>query len=342
MNIPSLLEKLLREKSGEKAHRLFDQLAKCAAVERLAVLEAFLTYAESGPLPHCKTSAVSELRDIILPADKQYASRIASLLNVPETLYWAIDAFVTVAGKEGYGDLVAIALNTKLDAEHRAKSVRAVGIHSGQTFIVGLPSDPGEWTSKQIPVRQLRDWKRDGYKRGPGFRTPKRHVNLDSPNSDLDRIATALDAKLEVLRNEEQDPVNPTNWLIPANATDLARLRKQWPLPKHYVEFQRKYSPLNVTIEGRGFRAGLRLYGANELIQNQDGYAFRENPRRVIDCWPKEYVVIADLAADPYVLDLSKSTGDDAAVLVAKHGMGTWKFKIAYKSFLAFLSQLTK
>lgn len=342
MNVSAIVTKLTEETDGVKVHRLFSLLTKRLAVERQAVLEAFLTYAESGKLPHCRTSAASELREIVIPSDKQYACRLCSLLNAPETMYWAIDAFVTVAGKKSYGDLVEIALNTKIDTEERAKAVRAIGMHSGQTFVVGLPSDPGDWMSEQIPVRELRAWKHDGYKRGAGFRTPKRHTGLDSPESELDRAAAALDSKLAILREAEQDVVNPTNWLTPAKRADLTRIRDLWPLPKVYIEFQRKYSPLNVTIEGRGFREGLRLYGVAELISNQDGYAFRDSPRRPIKGWPKDYVVIADVAADPYVLDLSNSTRDDAPVLAAKHGTGTWKFKTAHKSFLSFLCHLAK
>ena len=342
MTASSIVRKLAEETDGVKVHRLFSNLTKHLPDEREAVLEAFLTYAETGKLPHCRTSAASTLCDIVMPSDSQYASRISGLLDAPETRYWAIDAFLTVAAKRGYERIVAIAVNPEVDTEERAKAVRAVGIHSGQSFVIGLPSDPGEWTSKQLPIQALRAWKSDGYKHGPGFKPPKRHADLDDPKSELDFAANALDSKLAILRNADQDPVNPSNWLTPARTSDLSPALELWKLPKIYIDFQRKYSPLNVLVEGRGFSEGLRLYGASELISRQDGYAFRSTPTRPIKDWPKDYVVIADMAADPYVLDISKTTGNDAPILKARHGEGAWKFRVVHKTFLAFLGHLGK
>jgi hypothetical protein len=342
MTASSVIRKLAKETDGVKAHRLFSNLKKHLTEEREAVLEAFLSYAESGKLPHCRTSAASTLCDIVTPSDRQYATRISRLLDTPETMYWAIDAFLTVAGKRGYGKIVEIAMNPELDTEDRAKAVRAVGTHSGQSFVVGLPSDPGDWTIKQLPIQELRAWKRDGYKRGPGFGLPKRHADLDAPKSELDFAANALDSKLAILRNAAQDPVNPSNWLTPARTSDLNPALELWKLPKIYIDFHRKYSPLNVLIERRGFSEGLRLYGASELISRQDGYAIRATPTRPIKNWPKDYVVIADMAADPFVLDISKTTGNDAPILKARHGEGAWKFRVVHKTFLAFLGHLGK
>lgn len=342
MTASSIIRKLAEETDGVKVHRLFSNLTKCLTVGREAVLEAFLEYAESGKLPHCRTSAASTLCEIVTPTDKQYVSRISELLNASETVYWAIDAFLSVAGKRGYEKIVEIALDVEIDAEDRAKAVRALGIHSGQSFIVGFPSDPGDWILNQIPVRELRAWKCDGYKREPGFPSPKRHADLDNPKSELDYVANAVESKLAILRKADQDPVNPTNWLTPARTADLMPARELWTLPRIFIDFQRKYSPLKVTVEGRGFGDGLRLYGAAEMIPKQDGYAFRSTPSRPIKDWPKDYVVIADMAAAPYVIDLSNTTGNDAPVLTAKHGTGTWKFRVAYKSFVAFLRHLAK
>ncbi|XZE35661.1 SMI1/KNR4 family protein [Pirellulaceae bacterium SH501] len=277
-----------------------------------------------------------------MPSDRQYASRLSGLLDCPETIYWAIDAFLTVAGKRGYERIVEIAINPDVETEARAKAVRAVGIHSGQSFVIGLPSDPGDWTIKQIPIQALRSWKSDGYKKGPGFKPPKRHADLDDPKSDLDFAASTLDSKLAILRDADQDPVNPSNWLTPARASDLRLALELWKLPKIYIDFHRKYSPLNFLVEGRGFSEGLRLYGASELISRQDGYAFRATPTRPIKGWPKDYVVIADMSGDPYVLDISKTTGNDAPILKARHGEGVWEFRLVHKTFLAFLGHLGK
>ena len=51
-------------------------------------------------------------------------------------------------------------------------------------------------------------------------------------------------------------------------------------------------------------------------------------------------VVVADDNADPYTIDLSRSSGVDAPVTTAMHGMGEWAFDDVAPSFCIFLEQL--
>jgi hypothetical protein len=53
-------------------------------------------------------------------------------------------------------------------------------------------------------------------------------------------------------------------------------------------------------------------------------------------------VVVAALAGDPFVLDLSDASAGDAPVLSAEHGQGAWNFSEESESFLAFLRVLAK
>lgn len=58
--------------------------------------------------------------------------------------------------------------------------------------------------------------------------------------------------------------------------------------------------------------------------------------------WPKDYLVIADSDADPFVLDLSKSDENDATVLFAYNGNGEWSFEKYSETFEKFLSEKLK
>jgi hypothetical protein len=85
---------------------------------------------------------------------------------------------------------------------------------------------------------------------------------------------------------------------------------------------------------------GLELYGAGDLVRSQDGYSFNPVENKPIPEWPVGYLVIASIAGDPFVLDLSAMKGNDAPVRFALHGQGRWEFKKVASSFLMFLKQL--
>ncbi|OGD63710.1 hypothetical protein A2160_03425 [Candidatus Beckwithbacteria bacterium RBG_13_42_9] len=101
-----------------------------------------------------------------------------------------------------------------------------------------------------------------------------------------------------------------------------------------------KYPDKGKYIEDERFVNGLHLYGTSGLIKSQDGYSYNPIKKEQIDEWPKEYVVIADDGADPYVIDLSQSDGEDAPILFAYHGEGNWDFQESAPSFAEFLQSL--
>lgn len=72
----------------------------------------------------------------------------------------------------------------------------------------------------------------------------------------------------------------------------------------------------------------------------QEGYSYNPIKKKPIDTWPKDYVVIADDGADPYVLDLSQSDGPDAPVLFSYHGEKEWDFQEYAPLFTEFLKML--
>ena len=107
-------------------------------------------------------------------------------------------------------------------------------------------------------------------------------------------------------------------------------------LPKYYVDFLSKSSPLNVNVSVDEF--DIELYGVDNIETNQIGYSIDEknNP---IDDWPKGYIVIADCNSNPYCINTNDSSDK---VYFAEHGQGVWHFELAFESFLDFLNYLSR
>jgi hypothetical protein len=218
--------------------------------------------------------------------DNEYAGFFEAGLSDPHLRYWSIEGLVHVAGHSSFPALTQLALNHDLDVEDRGKAIREMALLSGQRFIQGLPTDPGRWKVTDLPVTELQEWASAGYPDGPGFVPPQRHPALDSPQSPLEWAASKLDVKLAKLRKARQDPVNPTNWLVPAAQSDLAAIQVRWTLPSTYVEFLRYFSPLRVNVVSRTYYQGLDLYGASELLRAQLGYSLNAQTGERFGGWP--------------------------------------------------------
>jgi len=120
----------------------------------------------------------------------------------------------------------------------------------------------------------------------------------------------------------------------------LKEIKENWDLPSNYLNFLEKFPAKGKDVEGEQFVNWLHIYGFSELVKNQLGYSFNPETNKPIEDWPKDYVVIADDGADPYVLDLSKSDGKDSPVLFAYHGEGDWNFQLFSSSFEEFLNKI--
>jgi hypothetical protein len=325
--------------NGGRAHDLIDDLLRAETGETIPIL---MEYAISGPLDYVRTDVCARLAALVPEGDAAYASFFEAGLSDPNLAYWSIQGLVRVSGESSFPGLTRFALNPANAVDDRAKAIREMALLSGQRFIQGLPTDPGHWKVSDLPIKELEDWAAGGFSHGPGFALPQRHPGLDSPQTLVDRAASQLDAKLARLRKATQDPVNPSNWLVPASESDLAAIQARWTLPSTYAQFLRDFSPHRVLIDSRRYYQGLELYGAADLLAAQHGYSFNPLTGQPIDDWPAEYLVVASHAGDPFVLDLSQTEKADAPVLTAEHGQGTWTFVREAPSFLAFLDRLSR
>jgi hypothetical protein len=242
--------------------------------------------------------------------------------------------------------VLRIARDRNAPTELRAQAAKRLAQASRQKFDRDLPSDPGRWKETQLRLDELDAWEAAGFPEGAGYPAQPRDPGLDHPITAVERLAARLDARLARARAEAsypEDPAWPSQRLVPASERNMFPVNERWKLPSFYREFLTRFSPLRVRIDGEEFyNGGLYLYGADELVERQLGYAWSSDPAHRLPDWPVGYVVVADHAGDPFVLDLTRSNRADAPVLTAEHGTGRWDFEEVAPSFEAFLMQVTE
>jgi SMI1 / KNR4 family (SUKH-1) len=340
--VDDLKSALFAANHGRDACNAINKLSKQAEKGNELASNVLALYAAEGSINHMRAHACACLARSLKQPDAQFIRLFQKGLSDPELRYWSIVGYLNSVGKMAYEDLTKIAEDASVPVEVRAQAIKCLAKFSKQSFDRDLPSDPGHWKAADLRVSELRAWATDGYQDGEGYSPPMRHPALDSPSTAFEKIVSRLDRKLDKERQARQDLADPTNWLeIPA-LEDMQRIKTRWDLPSTYLDFLTSFSPIEVTIQSRKFYNGLQLFGASELIEAQDGYSFNPIERQPIEDWPAHLVVIASHGGDPYVLDLSKSDGEDAPVDTAEHGAGVWKFHRVADSFCAFMEQLGK
>ena len=100
-----------------------------------------------------------------------------------------------------------------------------------------------------------------------------------------------------------------------------------FPLPSVLARFYAQVGPLGREINARVGHAGITIPGLEvwvpplqRLWRHQAGYRWNGISGEAIEDWPASWLVVADLGADPFILDL-----DDGRVLFARHGCGRWE-----------------
>jgi hypothetical protein len=237
MRLDALSDKLFATRDGLEVDRLVKRLMKLGRENPEPIIQALLEYARRGPVDHWRSFVIPDILRLLKTGQAEYRSSFEQLLEDPTTRYWSVAGLIKTAGRGSYVTLTSIALDVSNAMDVRAKAIKCLADHSGQTFTRGRPSDPGYWTEVQLPLDELRQWAQAQYPRGPGFPTPARHPDLDAPRSELDRLARALDAKLAKARATRQDLANPTNWLTPAPPAELAAIQSMWQLPDLSAKF---------------------------------------------------------------------------------------------------------
>ncbi len=90
----------------------------------------------------------------------------------------------------------------------------------------------------------------------------------------------------------------------------------QIPLPDPIAEFYRDVGPVNITIEGYGNPTFIP--NLSQLWNRQAGYRWNGLTGEPIADWDRDWIVVADEGADPYIYRNGK-------ILFAQHGAGVWE-----------------
>jgi hypothetical protein len=323
--------------------KVIGELAQRACERDAEALEALVRYAKDGKFLGVRDSVVSTLAHAATPNAAWLEANFREWLEPNSSegqQYWAVLGLVNVLGSTAYPELIAIASNESLPTDIRAHAVKLLATYSGQTFDAGRPSDPGHWRIDDLDISRLSDWASSGYPKGAGYVVPPSDPSLDSPVTRLELAASHLDRLLRQQRKVRFDPANPSNLLVQVTTDKIDAIEHQFVLPGNYSEFLRRFSPLNVVVESRRFVNGLRLYGADDLVSGQRGYSIDALTNLPIPGWPTSMVVVGDDGGDPYTLDLSHTSESDAPICSARHGAGSWTFRVVAPSFVGFVEQL--
>lgn len=340
-DLEKLRQQIIDETDGNKFSKLIQKLLKkYALTDREFVLNILTEYSKSGQILHWRNFLLSDIIKLVNDDEAKYINFFEWCINQPELTYWGIDGLLKTKGKESFSGLIALVNNESLKTSIRAKSIKSISIYSKQPFDRDLPKDPGYWKVEDLRIEEVEAWQKNGYPDGLGYNQPKTHISLETPKTELEKIASKLNKKLELQRRKKQDLSNPTNWLVIADETDISNIEKKWKLPGNYLLFLKNFSPLNVYIDSKKYFQGLYLYSASELLKRQEGYSFNPVTNQTIEEWPKNLVVIADAGADPYCIDINKIKDNDAPVYTSIHGAGEWKFELYADSFLDFLKEI--
>lgn len=137
---------------------------------------------------------------------------------------------------------------------------------------------------------------------------------------------------------ERSKPEAPKN-AVSSDAV-LAAINAKWKLPRNYYEYLRTHAQTvsyEIEDEETCDRSEISLYGADHLLEYQNGYAWNTESGEVFEDWNPDFVVIADTEADPFCIDISR---EDSPVYFAEHGMGEWEFDEYCDSLEEFLKEI--
>lgn len=338
----------LLEKKIEMLEQTTDGTAACNAIiyitkrindeNRDRVMAALMRYGENGLVEFHRGYAVGKVVELMDKPNAVYRDFFMSCIQSGDssTAYWGIEGYVKAVGKAACNELIPFVFSNDFPLACKANIIMQLSKITNNTFELGRNMDPGFWKESDIDYEALRQWAEQGFPCGNGFTEPIRHVCLDFPETDAEKIYSKIDKKLKPKREKKQNLAYPTNWLVQAEPSDMEQIDQRWHLPADYRDFLLKASPVRADLKMKEYRY-ITVYGAHNLIKCQEGYSYNPIDKKNIDSWNKNYLVIADRSADPFCIDLSMK---DSPVYFGLHGMGQWEFSEAFGSFMDFLKHI--
>ena len=328
-----LSQKLLTTTDGSEYHELVRKIVKKYGEKmHQETLQTLVRAVKESKVSHAHDFVIARISELVNEDDAEIAPFFYEMI-AQRLAYWAFGGLLKVEGEKCYAFLVDYLQKQEDSKENKGNAIIALAEHSGQAFNNDLPNDPAYWQT--LPMEKILEWQAQGYPRKqPQNKFP---FLLQNPQTDLEKAM----AKIEQILAKERDfwhvksyQYNRAILEVPEKQV-IDNIKTRWELPAVYLNFLERFSPAD-----DAFLKGINLYGANTLIKHQCGYAFSSPDDELFPDWKAHWLVIADKDADPYILDLSKSDGNDAPIYKAPHGAGQWKWHKVSSSFLEFLEKL--
>ena len=328
-----LSQKLLTTTDGSEYHELVRKIVKKYGEKmHRETLQTLAQAVKESKITHARNFVIAHISELVTENDTALAPFFYEMITkgLP---YWAFSGLLKVESDKCYPFLVDY-LQKEDSKGNKGSAIIALAEHSGQPFNNDLPSDPAYWET--LPMEKVLEWQAQGY--------PKKQAQnefpflITNPQTDLEKAM----AKIEQVLAKERDfwKVNSYQYnnaiLRAAEKQVIDKIKERWELPTLYLTFLERFSPAE-----DAFLKSINLYGANTLIAHQCGYAFSSPNDELFPDWKAHWLVIADKDADPYILDLSKSDGNEAPIYKASHGAGQWKWRKVSGTFLEFLEKLS-
>ena len=328
-----LSAKLISTTDGSEYHELVRKIVKkYGEKKRKDTLLTLIQAVKESEVRHARSFVIARISELVNEDDAEIAPFFYEMI-AQGLAYWAFGGLLKVEGEKCYAFLVDYLQNGDDSKENKGSAIIALSEHSGEAFNDNLPSDPAYWQA--LPMEKVLGWQAQGYRR----KEPQNEFPflITNPQTDLEKVM----AKIEQVLAKEREfwKVNSYQYnnavlQVPQKQV-IEKIKERWRLPAVYLTFLECYSPVR-----EAFLKGINLYGANVLIERQCGYAFDSPDEEFFAEWNADWVVIGDEDADPYILDLSKSDGNEAPIYKAPHGAGEWELHKVADSFQSFLEQL--
>jgi hypothetical protein len=320
------------------ANDALEKLKKRMAVEPTAI-HAVQRYALEGKFPVTRAWCLGALNEIVQANDLKFNQHFEHGLHdnaYSMIAYYSLLGLLKTRGSDAYGFLVET-FQQFPDRSVNTYLLQALSQRSKQQFDLGLQGDAGHWSPEEVKKRLplVIEWAKAGFQEGIGYTPiiPTRDAALDNPQTPFEHLMVKLEQRLERIPGREGYEA-PKGWLSPANSDDLKRITTRWSLPKVYLEFLTRFSPLRADLEISKHAvpkdSGYSVFGASELEKAQEGWHWIENHLVIAQGFSGHAVV---------VLDLSQSDGHDAPVL-SGYIDGGGELGKAFVSFQAFLEEL--
>jgi hypothetical protein len=320
------------------ANAALEKLKKRMAAEPAAI-HAVQRYALEGKFPVTRAWCLAALNEIVQAGDLRFDQHFERGLRddaYSMIAYYSLLALLKTRGSDVYGLLVET-FELLPNRSVNAYLLQALSQRSKQQFDLGLKGDAGHWSLEEVKKRlpQVLEWAKAGFQEGLDDKKiiPARDAALENPQTPFEHSMVKLEQRLERVPGREGYET-PKGWLSPANLDDMARITKRWALPKVYLEFLTRFSPLRIDLEifsdAVPEDAGYWVFGASELEKAQEGWQWIENGLVIAQGFSGHAVV---------VLDLAQSDGYEAPVL-SGYIDGGGELGEAFVSVQAFLEGL--